>query len=145
MSDGAAFGVKTIAGGAASPRGVVGCTYFGTEYADPDDPARHFEERRKRCYELCTAAVLFGSTPAGTIIVHGSIDGHTGFGRIGHAWLYLPNDMAWEPITGDLYRTKEAWLAYADARPEHIYTKRQAQRLVVTTESYGPWRPPLYR
>jgi hypothetical protein len=122
-------------------------TYFGTDVYDRDDPARNFEERRSRCYELVTAALLWGTTPTGCIAVHGSIDGHRpgGKGRIGHAWLLLPSGHVWEPITGDLYRSNGAWLAFADARPEHFYDEAQARRYVLTTESMGPWTPTLYR
>lgn len=126
-------------------RDVLHSTYFGTDRYDPDDPARTFAERRGRCYELVCAALLWGTTPTGTLAVHGSIDGHTGFGRIGHAWLWLPNGHAWEPITGDVYRTREAWLEFADARVEHVYDEATARRLVLATERMGPWEPTLYR
>jgi hypothetical protein len=59
--------------------------------------------------------------------------------------VYLPNGMAWEPITGDLYRTRDHFLAYADARVERVYTEAQAVQQVARRGHLGPWHKPLHR
>lgn len=136
---GAAFGPQAV-------RVSTGlATYFDTEMHDPAEPATTFEERRGRCYELAGAAMVVGTAPPGSVLVHGTIDGHTGFGRLGHAWLWLPGGWVWEPVTGDLYDSREAWLAFADARVVRAYDLAEVRRMVDERETYGPWHEHDYR
>lgn len=128
-------------------RDVVLSTYFSTETYDASDPARTYDERRTRCYELAAAALVFGSAPRESLLVHGSIDGHLpgGLGRIGHAWLELPSGMVWEPITGDLYRNRGAWQHFADAQAERAFSRVHAMGLMNQHGTFGPWFPTKYR
>lgn len=123
----------------------IGRTMFDTEMAN-DELSVGYHFRRGRCYELAGYALVFASAPEGAILVHGTIDGHEpgGVGRLGHAWLELPDGTIWEPIFGDLWRADD-WTAYADARVERRYTLKQAQRKIVQTEHYGRWHDSQYR
>lgn len=128
-------------------RNVLLATCLGTENLDPDEPARDYSERKSRCYELACQALVWGDAPAGSTLIHGSMDGHLpdGLGRIGHAWLEFPDGMIWEPIMGDLFRTWADWQMWSDAITEHTYTLRQVQLLLTQHETYGPWAPTKYR
>lgn len=118
------------------PKGVE--EMFGTANADPDEPARTFDERLRRCYELAAQALMFGTAPKGAKLVHGTMRGPRATRRIGHAWLRLPGHKVWEPINAKVYDEAE-WVAYARARVDRIYTKTQTGRMLVLKGHYGRW------
>lgn len=135
-----------LGSGSGVKRNVVYATYFGTEMLDPAEPARDYEERRTRCYELACQALVWGGAPAGSLLIHGSMHGDLpGQVRIGHAWLELPGGAIWEPILGDVFATWADWQMWSNAISEHTYTLRQAQQMITQHETYGPWRPTKYR
>lgn len=127
-----------------SPPGIR--DYCGTDLVG-GEPANVFEDRLTRCNELTNYALLFGSAPDGTRLVHGSIHGrYEGNERIQHSWLIVRTDMGqlvWEPIT-HLWYDKEAWYEYARAWEEREYAKRQAEILTAQSGHYGPWHESRY-
>ena len=95
------------------------------------------DQRRGRCYELACYALTLGSAPHDAVLVHGSIDGGTALGRIGHAWLRLADGRVWEPTQARVYGPE--WLEWADARDEAEYDLHDARRRTLTSGHYGPW------
>lgn len=117
---------------------------MGTGEAN-DEPSLLHEDRRHRCYELAGYALLFGSAPADAKLVHGTV-GRTESAdadRIGHAWLLLADGRVWEPTSARIYPSE--WLAWAGARTERIYTRREAQLAVIRHEHYGRWHESRYQ
>ena len=110
---------------------------LGTERAS-DEPSESFEDRLTRCYELSAYALLFGSAPKGSKLVHGSMHGPGGKQRIGHGWLRLPGGKVWEPITARVY-DEQQWMTYADAKVERVYTRAQASDRVFWSGVWGRW------
>lgn len=125
--------------------GVVGRVSFGTESVG-DESARTYGERLKRCYELAGYAVLLGGVPVGSVLVHGTIDGGPGtLGRIGHAWVLLPDGKVWEPITREIWRDYATWQSYADAKVERQYSKQRVSNAVRFYQHWGVWHKSQYR
>ena len=116
--------------------------FFGTEVVDGDS------HRPGRCYELSTFALA--DSPAGTVLVHGSIHGRGGlngkpFERIGHAWLVVREyGLVWEPYHAMLYDEGE-WYEWTRAIGEHIFSKATVSQLLVEHGHTGPWFPTRYR
>jgi hypothetical protein len=105
--------------------------FFGTEEVEGDP------SRKGRCYELSCYALVFGTAPPNSILVHGSIHGpDDDMERIAHAWLELPNGKVWEPYTHSVYVN---WLTFAEPREERRYTRYQAIRMVRQTGTWGAW------
>lgn len=120
---------------------VIGNPFFGTEDID-GERALTPNERGGRCYELSAYAVVFGTAPEGSVLVHGSIHGpEAGMQRIGHAWIELPDGTVWEPLYHEIHRD---WATYADAREERRYTRRAAMRKIARTGTWGAWHKPTY-
>lgn len=107
--------------------------YFGSETIE-DEPAGTTAERAGRCYELTAYALLFGSAPLGTVLVHGTVQGNGP--RIGHAWLELPDGSVWEPMYHLIYLN---WTEYASAVEERRYTSTEARRLIMSSGHWGCW------
>lgn len=124
---------------------VVGVSLLGTAEPKDEPPARTFQERLKRCYELAGYALLFGDVPEGTLLVHGTIHGpKEDQQRIGHAWLRLPDGTIWEPITGDIHASWITWRDFANAKVERTYTEGEARRLVLMDGTWGRWHDSRY-
>jgi hypothetical protein len=112
--------------------------------SDPVKPARTFEERLGRCFELAGYAVLGGDAPEGSRLVHGSWDGPGAKnGRIPHAWVELPGSLIWEPITARIYDAIEFRL-WVKAWDERTYVKKQAAQLALSSNNFGPWHESRY-
>lgn len=118
------------------PKGVE--EMFGTALIDPDEPARTFDERLSRCYELAVDALIVGTAPNGTKLIHGTMHGPGAPRRISHAWLRLPGGKVWEPIAATIYDETD-WTVYAAAKVERVYTKTRAARMLVLHKHYGRW------
>lgn len=103
------------------------------------------ELRKGRCYELAGFALLLGTAPEGTVLVHGTMDGgpSTPHGRMGHAWLVLPNGLVWEPRFGHIY-TPEQWENFASPTVERSYTKKEAAKRMRDEGHWGRWHVSLY-
>jgi hypothetical protein len=126
--------VKAARDGGRCPKGSL--DLFGS--ADiPGGPPALGDLRRGRCYELSAFALAFGSAPADAMLVHGSIDGGTDLGRFGHAWLRLADGRIWEPREATVYPA--SWEAWADARVEVEYTRKEAFEMILTYDHWGPW------
>ena len=121
---------------------VVQQTYFGTQRAS-GEPSSTYDDRRTRCFELATYAVVFGSVPEGSLLVHGSWHGPGASERIAHAWVELPGGFVWEPITCCVYE-KASFEHWTACWPEMTYTKAQAQQMVHQSGTYGSWHGSKY-
>lgn len=122
---------------------VVENTYFGTEFAG-GDRAISREERRNRCFELAGHAVVFGSVPEGSLLVHGSWHGPAeDMVRIAHAWVQLPDGWVWEPISCNVYKQEE-FEHWAAAWSERSYSKAHAKALMNSSGHYGAWHVNRY-
>lgn len=120
---------------------VIGNPYFGTEDID-GERALTLSERGGRCFELSAYAIVFGTAPAGSVLVHGSIHGpEAGMQRIGHAWVELPDGTVWEPYYHEIYRN---WTEFADARWERKYTAKAARRQIARHGTWGAWHKTAY-
>lgn len=100
-----------------------------------------YKDRRTRCYELCAVAMyLNAGLPSGTRLVHGTIFNpeHSTRGRIGHAWLLLPDGSVWEPILAEVY-PDDVWLAWANPIIERTYSRSKTRKLMKRTDHFGPW------
>jgi hypothetical protein len=140
--------VYRLGSGSKVKRNVNAVTYFGTDFLNrEDEPAYDYSTRKSRCYELACQALVWGTAPKDSFLIHGSMDGHLpdGIGRIGHAWLELPNGKIWEPIMGDLFESWTDWQIWADAQTERRYTLARVQRYITATRTFGPWQPTKYR
>jgi hypothetical protein len=113
-------------------------TWMCTDIVDGEQ-CDTFETRKGRCYELAALAVMLNQV-SGARLVHGSIHNefHSTIGRIGHAWVLLPDGRVWEPIFGNVYEA-ESWRNWSDFRIERVYPRHRAMRLMSKTEHYGPW------
>lgn len=121
---------------------VVQQSFFGTRKAN-GEPSATFDERRHRCFELATYAVVFGTAPEGSLLVHGSWYGPGAIERIAHAWVELPDGFIWEPITCNVYE-KTSFEHWTQCWPERTYSKPVAQRLIHETGNYGSWHGSRY-
>lgn len=104
--------------------------YFGTEDSGP---------RTSRCYELASSAMI-RLAPRGATLVHGSIY-NPDFpvpGRMGHAWIELPDGAVWEPVFGIIYEPL-AWLEYASPEIERAFTYDDVLHLTLSSGHHGPW------
>ena len=126
-------------------RVIFGVDYLGTQDIE-DDPAYTWEQRLTRCSELACYALLLGEAPEGTLLVHGTIHGEDSpLGRIGHAWLRLPDGTIWEPIAAELHVNWAAWRDWAAAKVEATYTTEEAARNVLVHSHYGRWHESQYK
>lgn len=116
---------------------------FGTGEAG-DESSSEFSQRLSRCYELAGHALAFGTAPEDSMLVHGSMHGRMeGTQRIGHAWLILPGDLVWEPITA-LIHDKAEWEDWTRARAEKSYTKLYLAKMLVARGDWGRWHNSKY-
>jgi hypothetical protein len=123
-----------------------GSPFYGTEVAGGCS-AETMEERLGRCYELATWALLMQSDrhevdeqlPKGTVLVHGSIHGPLfDMQRIGHAWLELPDNWVWEPVSRKIWNA-DAWTNFARPIVERRYSRLQTFDQVIRSGHSGPW------
>lgn len=120
-------------------RGVVGHDYLGSDVIDGERAAT-FDERISRCYELAGFALLCGTAPTGSTLIHGTMKGtHPGARRIGHAWLRLPDGRIWEPIYAEIWADYAAWQKYADAKVERRYSAKRARTVIFYFDHWGRW------
>ena len=121
-------------------RCVLGKRWFGTDHMMGEEPSTRYEERKGRCYELAGYAVVFGTAPAGSILVHGTMHGpYEDNERSGHAWVVLPGGRVWEPTLAEIHATVGDWVGYAAAIAERRYTEREARKLIMATGNWGCW------
>ena len=99
-------------------------------------PKKKKNPRLGMCYEL-SAKVLMEPEMRNSRVVHGSIQGFD-FPRIGHAWVLLPNDMVFDPVT-ELKVVKEVYYAYHNAIDEKIYDYDALIEHLLEFGTYGPW------
>jgi hypothetical protein len=103
----------------------------------PEPPRIRAIRRKGRCYELTGRGHLRDET---WTIVHGQV-AFWSLRRnpllIAHAWLekdgYVYDATLDQVMTAKQYRTRYK------ARIERRYSARQVQRLMLTTETWGPW------
>jgi hypothetical protein len=128
------------------PMGAV--DLLGTAHPDKHEPAAEYEQRVTRCFELAGYAVLGGTAPGSSRLVHGSWKGPHAKNRIPHAWVELPEPggstgLIWEPIRAMIYDADE-FRAWANAWDERTYTVGQARILALSHRHYGPWHVSRY-
>lgn len=117
--------------------------FLGTENANAE-PSLTFDQRRRRCYELAGYAVLFGSAPPSSLLVHGSWHGPGAAERIGHAWVLLPpRGLVWEPIRARLY-DRDDFYSWTSAWDERTYAVSVARSMVATRGHFGRWHESRY-
>lgn len=121
---------------------VVQQAFFGTQQAN-GEPSAEYEDRRGRCFELATYAVVFGTVPEGSILHHGSWHGPGAPERIAHAWVELPGGFIWEPITCNVYE-KTSFEHWTACWSEVAYTRKAAMQMTNKTGTYGSWHGSRY-
>lgn len=108
------------------------------------EPSLLFAQRRNRCYELAGYAVVFGSAPPGSLLVHGSWTGPVPKERIGHAWVVMPaRGLVWEPIRARLY-DRDDFYDWTKAWDERTYALPVVQRLIAAHGNFGRWHESRY-
>ena len=121
-------------------RNVVGHKWFGTDLMIGEEPSTRYDDRKGRCYELAGYAVVFGTAPEGSVLVHGTMHGpYEDNERIGHAWVVLPNGQVWEPTLAEVHASIGAWVGYAAAIAERRYTEREARKMIMRHGTWGCW------
>lgn len=111
--------------------------FFGTEHPSRG-PAETQEQRAGRCYELAGHALLLGSAPRDSLLIHGTIEGF-GNPRFGHAWLLLPDfNNIWEPMQAKIWPLI-VWRGIANPKVNRTYSYEELQRFALKFEHWGPW------
>lgn len=110
--------------------------YYGTEEYEGKRTVTD-EERSGLCYVLAGYALSAGRTPAGAIMVHGTISGF-GNPRIGHAWLMIEEDLVWEPMQARLWPAL-IWNAVANPEVGAEYDRAEAAEAMLEHGTWGPW------
>lgn len=96
------------------------------------------DDRLGKCYEIAAYALTLGSAPVGSTLVHGSVHHIYVERRINHAWLVLPSNMIWEPISC-IFWVPTAWTRIARAITHNTYTSNDVHELVIEHMHWGPW------
>jgi hypothetical protein len=117
-----------------------------SDYLQPVEvaPARkpgsqRYKDRTARCYEL---AIKYQYRHPDAVVVHASVQ-HPGTSMkpgTDHAWCELPEGVVYDPADGQFYDTA-AYRTQQQLEHEGRYTQLQAARLVLHTNSWGPWIP----
>lgn len=116
--------------------GMAPETYGTSEIAGKNYEA--VQARLALCYMMAGHALVLGTAPQGSKLVHGTIH-HVLAGRsIEHAWLELPDGSVWEPTQGKTWSPLE-WGAIFRPRDTTSYTRVEASAKMLETGNYGPW------
>jgi hypothetical protein len=100
-------------------------------------PKVRARSRRGRCYELAFKGQIRDTS---WILVHGTVRGRLRngtIGRIGHAWLVKGQEV-YDPVL-DASTTAEEYANKYAAVEERRYTAEEMAKLVLSTNSRGPW------
>lgn len=112
--------------------------YFDTMCVG-DEPAETLEQRLTRCYQLAGYALSLGTAPDDAQLVHGTMHAQLpGTERIEHAWLELPNETVWEPVSRRLWLS-DTWEVFARPIVQRRYTQHQVRLAVLQWHHWGPW------
>ena len=83
--------------------------------------------------------------PAATRLIHrrihtpaGKKNGRTAFLAIGHAWVELPGDIVFDPVTSEFYE-KAAYYQERQAVSEAAYGKVETAKQISANRHSGPW------
>lgn len=136
------FDIKIVAS-ESGEQPLAAVDLLGTANPDKHEPAMEYEQRLARCFELAGYAVLGGTAPGSSRLVHGSWKGPNARNRIPHAWVELPGNLIWEPIRAMIYDADE-FRTWTNAWDEHSYTVGQARILAMSHRHYGPWHRSRY-
>jgi hypothetical protein len=90
------------------------------------------------CYMMAGHALVLGTAPKGSKLVHGTIHHVLAGHSIEHAWLQLPDGSVWEPTQGKTWSAME-WEAIFRPRDTVSYTIEQAREKMLESGDYGPW------
>lgn len=116
--------------------------FYDTHNAN-GQPALTWDQRKHRCYQLAAWALVWGTAPSESFLVHGTIHGPGAPARIAHAWLALPGGGIWEPTRHRTYVLEASFVHWTAAREEARYNLVQAGRLLHARQHFGPWHRPI--
>jgi hypothetical protein len=75
---------------------------------------------------------------AGVRLIHGTVVGPGEPGRMGHAWVELPDDVVFDGVAQGFY-TRESYYRVMAAKPLVSFSWTAAQRQRRQQGHYGPW------